>query len=75
MIPRALTVGSFDNSAKPQRSTAPVIKIAIAVYLNIFIFFLPFVIDKKDVSFYDILYFLLIIVFEPLVEFVVVDDG
>ena len=51
------------------------IKIAIAVYLNIFIFFLPFVIDKKDADFYDILYFLLIIVFEPLVEFVEVDDG
>ena len=51
------------------------IKIAIAVYLNIFIFFLPFVIDKKDATFCDILYFLLIIVFEPLVEFVEVDDG
>lgn len=75
MIPRALTAGSFDASARPLRSTAPMIKIAIAVYLNIFIFFLPFVIDKKDADFYDILYFLLIIVFEPLVEFVEVDDG
>ena len=37
-IARVLTAGSADTSIGPQMSTTPMIKIAVAVYLNIFIF-------------------------------------
>ena len=46
--PRVLTAGSSDTIARPIREMETTIKSVIAVYLNIFIFFLPFVIDKKD---------------------------
>ena len=74
-MPYVLRSGSPDSIMSTIMGAMTMITSTVTVYPNILIFHLPFVIDKKDVDFYDILYFLLIIVFEPLVEFVEVDDG